>query len=194
MYKINRKIIIFNWNATCSRMSARAMNEQACARWRWRSRSHRHLIWNVILYCETNMVICMRALHLYLYRYKMPYHRVIKTQPMDLRCDYSDCATIMLIWLAGYWQRTIAKRNIEWSTQANHPSSQPASQPDKEMKWQKEHNNNNKKKHATDGIRLAQTKDMRSFLIPQRHTHKCMFNKTKINCPMSAIAGNAIAI
>lgn len=59
MYKINRKIIIFNWNATCSRMSARAMNEQACAR--WRSCSHRHLIWNVILYCETNMVICMRT-------------------------------------------------------------------------------------------------------------------------------------
>lgn len=70
--------------------------------------------------------------------------RVIKTQPMDLRCDYNDCATIMLIWLAGYWQRTIAKINIEWSTQANNPASQAASQPDKEMKWQKEHNNNKK--------------------------------------------------
>lgn len=31
------------------------------------------------------------------------------------------------------------------------------------------------------------------FLIPQRHTHKCMFNKTKINCPMSAIVHSAIA-
>lgn len=34
---------------------------------------------------------------------------------------------------------------------------------------------------------------MWSFLIPQRHTHKCMFNKTKINCPMSAIVHSAIA-
>lgn len=31
------------------------------------------------------------------------------------------------------------------------------------------------------------------FLIPQRHTHKCMFNKTKINCPMSAIVHSATA-
>lgn len=48
-------------------------------------------------------------------------------------------------------------------------------------------------KWKRDAIRLATGKDMWSFLIPQRHTHKCMFNKTKINCPMSAIVRSALS-
>lgn len=70
---------------------------------------------------------------------------------MDLRCDYSDCATIMLIWLAGYWQRTIAKRNIEWSTQASNPASQLVSQT---KKWNDKRSTTTTIKKSTQPMEL----------------------------------------
>lgn len=89
---------------------------------------------------------------------------------------------MIALWLCSFWMwpyRSHESKEPVSASQTSKPNKQAKPiQPDK-MKWDKDWG--------------TAHKVMWLFLIPQRHTHKCMFNKTKINCPMSAIVHSAIA-
>lgn len=92
---------------------------------------------------------------------------------LDIQCDYNDCTMIMFIL-----DVAVSIAWIERTSKCQPNKQAKPIQPDKmnrDKDWGTAH------------------KVMWLFLIPQRHTHKCMFNKTKINCPMSAIVHSAIA-
>lgn len=92
---------------------------------------------------------------------------------LDIQCDYNDWTMIMFIL-----DVAVSIAWIERTSKCQPNKQAKPIQPDKmnrDKDWGTAH------------------KVMWLFLIPQRHTHKCMFNKTKINCPMSAIVHSAIA-